>query len=167
MLTQIEVGVIIILLNKKKFGVIMKKIVAIFTALVMCFGLSACSQNESNTVDVSVEINCSEILSNYDDLDEALKDEKYVPADGIILEKTDVTVPEGATAIDVLNVVAEEFDISTDVSAGYAKSINNISEMSCGPMSGWVYEVNGEMIMEEYHASEGDLITWKFICSFE
>ena len=143
----------------------MKKLLAIITALLVCFSLCSCSGEK--TVTVKVEIDCSEIIKNYDDLSPELKSEKYVPSNGIILEETTVEVKEGASAVDILKAVSKEHDIPIDVSAGYAKSINHISEKSCGEMSGWVYEINNEMYMDEYKAADGDLITWKFVCSFE
>ncbi|MBQ7975748.1 MAG: DUF4430 domain-containing protein [Clostridia bacterium] len=127
--------------------------------------LTGCAND--NQVTVKVEIDCTEILSNYDLLDESLKDEKYVPADGKILELTEVTVKEGDGALEVLKTACKENDIHFDVSDGYAKGINYIYEKSCGEMSGWVYEVNHEMIMSEYFVSQDDVITWKYICSFE
>ncbi len=141
----------------------MKKL---FCVLVLCtLLLTGCGSTKE--VNVEVEIDCSEILSNYDLLDENLRDEKYVPADGKILEKTTVTVKEGSTALDVLKAVCKENDIHYDISDGYAKGINYLYEKSCGEMSGWIYEVNGEAVMSEYFINEDDLITWKFICSFE
>lgn len=143
----------------------MKKLFAIITVLLVCLSLCSCSKEE--TVTVKVEIDCSEIIKNYDDLSPELKSEKYVPSNGIILKETAVEVKEGASAIDILKAVSKKYDIPIDVSAGYAKSINHISEKSCGEMSGWVYEINNKMYMEEYKAVDGDLITWKFVCSFE
>ncbi len=151
----------------------MKKITAFLLSVVMCFSLAACSSDSEtqysseSSISVSVEIDCSEILTHYDDLDEALKDEKYVPSNGMILDKTEIKVDDNSSATEILQCVADELDIPILIESGYAKSINHISEKSCGVMSGWVYEVNNEMVMDEYHASEGDLITWKFICSFD
>lgn len=140
----------------------MKKLCLLLLCVVLL--LSACGSK--NEITVTVEIDATDILSNYDMLDEALRDEKYVPADGIILEKTEVNLKEGEGALEALIKVAKEKDIQFDVSDGYAKGINYIYEKSCGSMSGWVYEVNGESIMSEYIASEGDVITWKYICDF-
>lgn len=141
----------------------MKKFL-ISALLIATLLLSACGN--AGDVEVKVEIDATDILSNYEMLDEALRDEKYVPANGIILEKTTVSVKEGSGALDVLKAVAKEKNIQFDISDGYAKGINYIYEKSCGPMSGWVYEVNGESVMSEYFVSEGDTITWKYICDF-
>ncbi len=139
----------------------MKKLLSLVVVLVLL-----CGCGNTNKVTVKVEIDCSDILANYNMLDESLKDEKYVPSNGIILKETEITVDENATALDVLKAVAKENNIHIDASDGYVKGINYIYEKSCGEMSGWVYEVNNEPIMTEYTVSEGNLITWKYICDF-
>lgn len=141
----------------------MKKILSFVLVTLLLVSVGCGAKNE---VTVSVEIDCSDILNNYDLLDEALQDEKYVPADGKILEKTEFTVQEGERALDILKAVAKENDIQVDIADRYAKGINYIYEKSCGEYSGWVYEINGEWAMEEYTATEGDIITWKYICDF-
>lgn len=140
----------------------MKKIILLLVCIMLL--LSACGSKSEITV--TVEIDATDILANYDMLDEALRDEKYVPADGMILEETEIILNEGDGALDALKKVAKEKDIQIDVSDGYAKGINYIYEKSCGSMSGWVYEVNGKSIMNGHVASDGDLITWKYICDF-
>ncbi len=52
---------------------------------------------------VTVTIRCDTILDHYDQLDPKLQDEKYVPADGMILEPTRYVLRPGDTAFDVLN----------------------------------------------------------------
>ena len=143
----------------------MKKYIVIFVVMVLSI-VSGCGNSNESEITVFVEIDCSDILNNYDLLDENLRDEKYVPSDGMILEKTEVNIPEGSGALEVLKAVAKEKDIQVDISDGYAKGINYIYEKSCGSMSGWIYEVNGEPVMTEYIASENDTISWKYICDF-
>lgn len=146
----------------------MKKLV-ICLACLMALMLSGCSTEvaETGTVEVSIEIICTEVLENYDDLDESLKDEKYVPSDGVILKKCVIKANEGDDAVAVLKKAAKEHGINIEIANGYAKSINYLTEKSCGPTSGWVFEVNNEMIMDKYTVTEGDVITWKYVCSFE
>ena len=146
----------------------MKKLFSacILIAVLFTMGCSKKTEENVDTINVSVEILCDEILDNYDDLDPSLQDEEYVPSDGIILENVTISVENGASALDILKQISEEYDIQIDVSDGYAKAINYIYEKSCGESSGWVYEVNHEMIMEEYFAKDGDIITWKYICDF-
>lgn len=140
----------------------MRKIVIMCIALMLML-VPGCTKNE---VCVSVEIDCSQILKNYDSLDESLRDEKFVPVDGKILDKVEVMVEEGSTATQVLEKIAKEHNIQIDIKDNYAKGINYIYEKSCGASSGWVYEVNNKPVMEEYTVKNGDLISWKYICDF-
>lgn len=141
----------------------MKKFLTLILVISLIL-IPGCGNNKSVTV--SVEIDCSDILLNYDMLDENLRDEKYVPENGLILEKYEISVREGDSAIEALKAACKEKNIPVDVSSGYAKGINCIYEKSCGDLSGWVYEVNGQAVMTEYSATEGDTITWKYICDF-
>lgn len=56
---------------------------------------------DSDTVFLSIE--CGTILDNWDDLDPALRYEKYVPNDGIILEKTEYVLRPKDTVYDILD----------------------------------------------------------------
>lgn len=56
---------------------------------------------DSETVFLSIE--CSTILENWDDLDPALRYEKYVPSDGVILAKTEYVLRSKDTVYDILN----------------------------------------------------------------
>ena len=46
---------------------------------------------------VFLTIRCDTVLDNWDDLDPALRYEKYVPADGIILPRTEYVLRAGDT----------------------------------------------------------------------
>ncbi len=138
----------------------MKKI--FLTIMIMgLFLLTGCSSKE---VTVKVEIDCTEILENINDLSPGLQ--KHIPKDGKILELTEITVKEGDDAVTVLKKTADKKGFVVDDGGGYVKGINYIYEKSCGNNSGWVYEVNDEMIMTEYTVKDGDVITWKYICDF-
>jgi hypothetical protein len=52
---------------------------------------------------VTISIRCDTILNNMDKLAPELRDEKYVPRDGIILEETQYVLRPGDTVFDVLN----------------------------------------------------------------
>ncbi len=142
----------------------MKSLIKTLLLILVLLVTAGCAKKD--VVNVKVEIDCSDILSNYEMLDESLRDEKYVPKDGLILKTVEVEANEGDSALDVLKKVAKEYDIQIDADSGYAKGINYIYEKSCGEMSGWVYEVNNEAIMTDYTVSEGDLISWIYICDF-
>lgn len=138
---------------------------------------SSSSQTDSGKY-AYITIDCKNILDNYDDLDENLKDEKYVPTDGVILEETKYSIEEGDTALTILEKATKDKKIHLDYQSAeespygtaYVKGINNIYEGSCGDMSGWSYNANGDtatVACSDYELKDGDKIQWEFICSFE
>ena len=144
----------------------MKKIFLFVLVLIFAFSFSGCCSSEKAVVNVKIEIDCSDILNNLQLLDEEIKESGLFPDDGKVLIVTEFKAEEGDNATDVLKKICAEQKIPVDDSNGYVKGINGIYEKSCGDMSGWVYEVNNEPIMTEYIVSEGDLITWKYVCDF-
>lgn len=141
------------------------------------------TDNKSNVIaeetkTVTISINCESVLDNYDKLDPSLQDEKYVPDDGYILKPIEYKVSDGDTPLDILEYVTKENKIQLDyISAeessfgtAYVKGINHLYEYSCGEMSGWGFEVNGEYPNQgcsEYELKNGDVIEWIYMCSFE
>ena len=117
----------------------------------------------------SVSIDCKTVLDNKDILDLELRDK--VPKDGVILKETKVDLHKGDTAYDVLYKVTKDKNISMESSdtAGnkYVKGIDNFYEFSCGPESGWLYQVNGKKpnkSSSDYKVKRNDVIDWKFTC---
>ena len=52
-------------------------------------------------------------------------------------------------------------------SSVYIKGINYLYEFSCGPLSGWMYTVNGifpQYGCSKYELSDGDRIEWVYTC---
>ncbi len=128
---------------------------------------------ESETVFLSIE--CKTVLNNYDDLDEALKEEKYVPKDGVILPRTEYVLRNGDTVFDILdravryNKIQMEYRGASENAYGsaYIRGINFLYEFSCGPLSGWTYRVNGEFPnygCSKYRLSDGDVVEWLYTC---
>lgn len=128
---------------------------------------------DSDTVFLSIE--CGTILDNWDDLDPALQYEKYVPNDGIILEKTEYVLRPKDTVYDILdravryNKIQMEFQGANENSFGsvYIQGINFLYEFSCGPLSGWMYRVNGKFPnygCSKYELKDGDVIEWIYTC---
>lgn len=86
---------------------------------------------------------------------------------------TEVTVPEGASALDVLEEACEEWDkdiTTTGVGiTAYVTSIDGTKAGDHGPESGWMYSVNGEAPDKgaaQYETKEGDTILWYYITSY-
>lgn len=128
---------------------------------------------ESKTVTISIK--CDTILKNWDNLDQALKSEKYVPADGVILPPTKCVLREGDTAFDILDRVVRYNKIQMEYEGAnynsyqsvYVQGIHYLYEFSCGPLSGWMYLVNEkfpEFGGSKYVLQDGDVLEWVYTC---
>ncbi|MGN0789981.1 MAG: DUF4430 domain-containing protein [Christensenellales bacterium] len=128
---------------------------------------------DSETVFLSIK--CGTILENWDDLDPALRYEKYVPSDGVILEKTEYVLRPKDNVYDILdravrhNKIQMEYQGANENAFGsvYIQGINYLYEFSCGPLSGWMYRVNGEFPnygCSKYELKDGDVIEWVYTC---
>lgn len=128
---------------------------------------------ESETVFISIR--CDTILENYDDLDPALQSEEYVPPDGVILAQTEYVLREGDSVFDILsravryNQIQMEYQGADENAFGsvYIQGIHYLYEFSCGPLSGWMYLVNGifpDYGCSKYELQDGDVIEWVYTC---
>lgn len=103
----------------------------------------------------------------FDDNDE-LK-EVYVSVTGIdeTLAKGYITFESGDTVFDVTQELLNKNDIKIGKRGGgtslYIYKIGDLEEKDHGPMSGWVYTVNGDRVnygCGSYKVSDGDVIDW-------
>ena len=128
---------------------------------------------DSETVFISV--NCKTAIDNSADLEKPLKDGDYLPEDGVILPKTEYVLRRGDTVFDILsratryNKIQMEYQGADKNSYGsvYVQGINYLYEFSCGPLSGWMYKVNGEYPnygCSKYKLKDGDVIEWVYTC---
>ena len=126
----------------------------------------------SETVTVTMSITCETVAGE--------GEENITPSDGIILEKTEFTLPEteftlddGSTVYDCLIYAAKKYKIQiedntqtlSDHSRAYIAGINYLYEFDYGNLSGWMYSVNGEFADRgcgEYILSDGDIIKWQY-----
>ena len=122
---------------------------------------------------VTISIRCDTILDNWDKLDDSLKSDKYVPADGVILPTFRTVLRKGDTVYDIFSRVTRFSKIVTDCvytvnySSVYVKGINHLYEFSCGELSGWMYRVNGVFPgygCSKYALKDGDVIEWVYTC---
>lgn len=131
----------------------------------------------SDSQTVFVSINCGTILNNYDKLEDSLKSEKYVPSDGIILDKTEYVLRNGDTAFDILdravrhNKIQMEYKGAEETGYGsaYVQGINHIYELSCGEGSGWTFLINGETPQygcSQLKLEDGDYVEWLYTCNY-
>ncbi len=128
---------------------------------------------ESETVTLSIR--CDTVLANYDDLDPALRSGEFVPPDGVILPPTEYVLRPGDTVFDLLdravryNKIQMEYQGADQNSFGsvYVQGIHYLYEFSCGPLSGWMYRVNGEYPnygCSKYELRDDDVIEWVYTC---
>ena len=124
---------------------------------------------------VTISIRCDTVLSNLDDLDPALKQGDYIPSAGVILPPTEYVLRSGDTVFDILdravryNKIQMEYQGSDENSYGsvYIRGINYLYEFSCGPLSGWMYRVDGEYPnfgCSKYELKDGQNIEWIYTC---
>ena len=116
-------------------------------------------------------IRCNTILDNLDQLDPAKGD--LVPADGVLLAETQVTLGEGDTPFSLLqeltraNGIHLESSFTPGTGSAYVEGIGNLYEFDCGPLSGWLFLVNGvspSVSCSDYVLSDGDVVEWAFTC---
>ncbi len=124
---------------------------------------------------VTLIIRCDSIYAHYDELDESLKAGDYLPADGYILKETEIPLFAGDTAFTVLQRAAQQYRIPMEYQGAadnrfgsvYVQGIQYLYEFSCGPLSGWMFLVNGTVADVGYSLYEpkaGDEICWFYTC---
>jgi len=130
----------------------MKKILVLMMALVMVLGMTACGSSSTPAGDVAEITVTMEIDfpdgSNVADVEDA-----------------QVIVPEGSSVYDVLKAYADannvEVVLEESSTSDYVSSIGGVAQTE---NSGWVYEVNDEMVMESATtcvANNGDVVDWE------
>ena len=72
-----------------------------------------------------------------------------VPADGLLIPPAAVEVLEGDTAFSLLERVCAERGLALEAQRGigsvYVQGIGGVREFDCGPLSGWLFRINGEI----------------------
>lgn len=120
----------------------------------------------------SLTIDCSTILNNKKKLKKG-KD-AVVPGNGLILQCDAVEIQNGDTVMDILlrelkaRGIPVEYSYSPVYKTDYVEGINNLYEMDCGSLSGWMYEVNGTFPnygASAYKVQDKDKIGWHFTCN--
>lgn len=124
---------------------------------------------------VTFSIRCDTILDNWDRLAPELQDAKYVPADGVILPPTKYVLRPKDTVFDILNRATRHEKIQMEYQgaqdnvygSAYIQGINFLYEYSCGPLSGWMYRVNGafpDYGCSRYKPKDRDVIEFVYTC---
>lgn len=94
-----------------------------------------------------------------------------LPEDGVILERYEIEYEDGATVFDVFADAVKENKIHMEYSGTakvpYVEGIANLYEFDCGPLSGWMYQVNGwfpSFSMGQYKVERGDSFELIYTC---
>ena len=123
---------------------------------------------------VTIAIRVDTLLKNWDLLDPSLQSEKYVPNNGVILKTTTYELlSDNDTVWDVLQRATKEHKIQMEYQGAneniynsvYVEGINHLYEFSAGPLSGWMYKVNGvypNYGCSQYTLKDGDVIEWHY-----
>lgn len=120
----------------------------------------------------TIEIRCDSLSSDMSKLtDESVR--AYVPADGVILNNTTVTIPEGESVYYALRTACRQNQIAFDAEytaiydSSYVKGIQYLYEEDAGENSGWMYKVNDIVPnygCSKYIVQQGDRIQWEYTC---
>ncbi len=122
---------------------------------------------------VTLAIRSDTVLDSMDKLKLGL--EKYVEPDGIILDTTEYVLRSGDTAFDLLDRATRHARIPMEYQGAdyniynsiYVQGINYLYEFNAGPLSGWMYKVNGEFPskgVSQYELQDGDEVEFHYTC---
>ena len=129
------------------------------------------SQVTDTAYSCTISISCATILDNMDQVEDQKK--QLVPADGWLLPETVVTFYEGESVFDVLLRVCKENKLHMEYmdtpmyNSAYIEGIANLYEFDVGPLSGWMYNVNGwfpNYGCSRYALQDGDTVEWVYTC---
>lgn len=133
-------------------------------------GGKAPTKAEAKQSTCTLTIRCDTLVGKPEDLDEAKAE--LVPASGLLYSAT-VSFTAGESVFDVLQRAMQEAGIPMEFTSvpvygsAYIEGIANLYEFDCGPLSGWVYSVNGVFPnygCSKYTLKDGDQVLWQYTC---
>ena len=139
----------------------MKKILSIFLILIMCFVFASCAAPSDDGLG-EIENPMTVYISFADAADDDIE------VTGLKeIKKTEFYAEEGATVFEATQVflINNNLDYQLNSDGTYLESMLGFTAGDFDKMAGWIYEVNGEMVMmaaSECELEEGDVITWEF-----
>ncbi len=115
-----------------------------------------------------VSITCKTAIESGELSDSMLK---VLPENGIVLENFELQYEDGATVFDVFAAAVRENKIHMEYTGTktvpYIEGVANLYEFDCGPLSGWMYQVNGwfpSFSLGQYKIERGDCIEIIYTC---
>ena len=122
---------------------------------------------------VTISIRVDTLLNNEELLDSSLNSTQFVPANGTVLPTVKYELNDNESVFDVLVRATREHKIHMEYQGAnennfgtvYIEGINHLYEFSAGPLSGWMFSVNGAY--PNYGASkvileDGDHVEWNY-----
>lgn len=166
------------------------KSLIVMLALLLAFAMAGCSSSASSTDQSSssdsehnigsaatvLEPNAERSAPDPEapnitvtvEVDPTAATEAGVGVDGFdqVLTFPSLVLSEGDSALDAL------FDSGVVVTTSglYVNDINGLTAGAAGNESGWMYLINGESPMMnsvDYRLADGDVVTWRYVTSFE
>lgn len=137
--------------------------------------LAAAMKNANNDIEnrpdeniCYVSISCKTAVDS-GKLSDTMK--KLLPEDGVIFDSYEVRYEDGASAFDVIASAVKSNGVHMEYQGGkklpYIEGVANLYEFDCGPLSGWMYKVNGwfpSFGMGQYKILPGDSIELVYTC---
>lgn len=147
--------------TRKFWGCSMKRIFAICLALLLC-GCSA----ETPDAALSLSVSCASVLEQGEAVPESVR--ALVPNDGILFSGQ-VEFASGEDLLTVFLRAMREAKIPAVCDGAYVTSVGGVATGDCGPMSGWMFTVNGEyptVGCDAVFPQDGDIVEWIYICEW-
>ena len=159
----------------------MKKIVSVFLLCMLLFSAVSCADTAADGVDTdtsagsgtgavcTLTILCDTLYAHPEMCDAALY--AILPENGVILDTVEIPISDGTTVFDVLSEACRSGNIHMEHSTSpvyntvYIEGIANVYEFDGGPLSGWMYSVNGEYPnfgASFYRLQDGDEIVIRY-----
>lgn len=147
-----------------------KIIICLLTAAVVAIsvGRNTAASDPQDTFTITLTVSVETLLENMNLLNSSLHG--LVPYDGIIFH-SQIQANAGDNAFDVLQREMRGAGIHMSArftpvfNSAYVEAVNNIYEFDAGPLSGWMYSVNGEFPRfgsSLYELSPYDEVLWIF-----
>ncbi len=117
----------------------------------------------------TLSITCHQLVANPSFLPEGKQG--LIPASGVILPSTEISLEKGATVFDLLQQgtrqqgIHMEFTRTPIYNSTYIEGIHNLYEFDGGELSGWMYRVNGDFPnrgASAYPLTDGDQVEWLY-----
>ena len=126
-----------------------------------------------DTKTVSLEVRVDTAVQNLHKIKASLH--PYIPLDGTILAAQDYVLRPNDTAFSIINRALRHHHIQLEYQGAdlnaynsvYIQGIQYLYEFSCGPLSGWMYEVNGDFPnvgVSQYPLKDKDQIVLRYTC---